>query len=206
MGEPEVLYHCMNREAVGDNLMATCEREVNGRTDKFLFATPYMTKALAFSFDYYGTEIICNGNVGDTPHEFAIICDRDETLAKPRPIRVYSFSPDGFENVGEGSRQYVSSRPVYFKDTKIVFETNDVNEIMKRGLQVFSTPKTIDQLLAENFHEQFSRAATLEESLYDLTRQGYVWENRARNLNPTPELAQAFGSLQQSKPSGPKPG
>lgn len=197
----------MNREAVGDNLMVTCEREVNGRNAKFLYATPYLTKALAFSFDYYGTEIICNGNIGDTPDEMAIICDRDHTMNIPRPIKVYAFSSEGFENIGQGSRQYVSEKPVAFKDTKVVFETNDVNEIMKRGLQVFSTTKTIDELWAEKFLDNFHDEPTQERMLFNLVaKKGFIWENRNRNLNPTPELVSAFKTFEASGHKPPKLG
>jgi hypothetical protein len=207
MTQPALLFHCMTREAQGDCLMATCEREVNGRTDKFLYATPYFTKALAFSFDYYGDEIICNGDIDGTRDEMAIICNRDHTMTRQRPISVYAFSSEGFESVGHSSRQLVSTRPVPFKRTGIVFQTSDVRDIMKRGLQIFSTNRTIDDLMAENFHDQFIKAATQTEVLFDLvTAQGFAWENYEHDLNPTLKLIDDFQSIRAGqKVSAPNP-
>lgn len=92
-----MLYHCLYKEPEGDQLLPTCEREVNGRTDKFLFAATHLSKALAFAFSYHDGEIICNGGIDETDEEFALVCGGKATLDKERHIRVYGFSSKGFE-------------------------------------------------------------------------------------------------------------
>ena len=197
----------MNREPQGDALEPTCVREVNGRTDKFLFASPYISKTMAFSFDYHDKgEIIMNGGIDGTRDEFAIICDRETTLTRPRHIQLFAFSGDGFETLS--GRQSVSTRRVPWAEADCLFVSHDVEDTMRYGLQIFSTDKTLDQLLAENFCEKYCDMQGSDgERLYQLVRdQGFRWENQARNLNPTPQLLDLFSALsrqQQAPLSGP---
>jgi hypothetical protein len=191
----QTLYHCVNREPEGDALQPTCLRNVNGRTEKYLFATPYLSKALAFAFDYHNGEIICNGSVDGTPDEFAIVCNRSETLNAPRHIRVFSFSGKNFEQAYDAeSHQCVSTHPVPFKDTKTVLETQNIDDLMRGGLQIFSTEKQCDELLAEDFFGRAGQpAATNIEWLRNLVKdEGFVWENKERGVNPNQALTDFF--------------
>jgi hypothetical protein len=199
MAETERLYHCVNREPVGDALEPTCEREVNGRTDKFLFATSYISKAMAFSFDYHDDgEIICNGSIDGTRDEFAIICDRANTLSRPRHIQLFAFSGEGFESLSEGARQSVSTKRMPFAEAECLFISNDVEDTMRYGLQIFATDKTLDQLLDEGFLENWRGDGkfTQIDWLHHLVRnEGFHWENQERNLNPNQKLLDSFSNL-----------
>lgn len=202
-----ILYHCMNREPEGDALMPTCEREVNGRTERFLFATPYLSKSLAFAFDYHdGKEIICNGGIDGTDHEFAIICDRDHTLSVPRTITVFAFPDTGFEDI-PSARQCVSTKPVPFTEAKPVLEFDNIDGLMHHGLQIFSTSKTLDQLLDEDFFSQKKSNVSNEAWLCNLVcREGFVWENLDRNINPTPKLLDQYNLTTAAQGAKPRPG
>lgn len=200
------LYHCMNREPVGDALMPTCEREANGRTERFLFATPYMSKALAFAFDYHeGKEIICNGGIDGTDDEFAIICDRNRTLNAPRVIRLYAFDDPGFEDIPK-ARQCVYDHPVPLIETRLVLESDNVEDLMLRGLQIFSTPQTLDALCEQNFLEKMHDCPDNESWLVDLVaKEGFVWENLNRDVSPTAKILERLDRqcvFQASRPSG----
>lgn len=191
------LYHCLYREPEGKTLNPTCVREVNGQEESFLFAASYFTKALAFAFSYHSDkgEIICNGGIDGSPDEFAIICNRDETLNAPRHIRVFSFSSRDFEQAwGPESRQYVSTQPLAFAETQCVFEAGNIEDLMRQGLQIFSTDKTLEKLMAQNFHETAGLPAqSNNEWLRNLVRdEGFIWENRDRGINPTPQLMKLF--------------
>lgn len=197
------LYHCLYREPEGDALRASCEREENGRRDKFLYAATCLTKALAFSFSYHDEgEIICNGGIDGAPEEFAVVCERSKTMNAPRHIRVLAFSGDGFEDVGEGSRQQVSTKDMPFEKTKLVFETTSLNDTMAHGLQIFSTEKTIDELFTEDFFGGDRPHMTQKEWLHSLTkRPDFIWENKARDINPSPFLKREFAVLDAAQSS-----
>lgn len=191
------LYHCLYKESEGDALNPTCLRDVNGRKENFLFAASYFTKALAFAFSYHSEkgEIICNAGVDGSPDEFAIICNRLETLNTPRHIRVCSFSSSHFEKAwASSSRQYVLNQPVSFKEAQLVFETQNIDDLMRRGLQIFSTNKTREELIAENFLEnRGSSASSNNEWLRKLGHdEGFIWENHERNINPNSLLTKLF--------------
>ncbi len=191
------LYHCLYRAPEGEMLNPTCVRKVNGREERFLFAASYFAKALAFAFSYHSDkgEIICNGGIDGSPDEFAIICNRGETLNMPRHIRVFSFSSNNFEQAwNAASRQYVSIRPVDFQNTQLVFETQNVEDLMRKGLQIFSTDKTFEELMAENFHETVGLPANSNnEWLRNLVRdEGFLWENQQRGVNPNQILLVLF--------------
>lgn len=208
MAGPGRLYHCMNREPQGDALQPTCEREVNGRVDKFLFASPYISKTMAFSFDYHDKgEIIMNGGIEGTRDEFAIICDRDNTLSRPRHIQLFAFSGEGFEPLSEGARQSVSTKPVPFKEADCLFVSQDVEDTMRYGLQIFSTDKTLDQLFEDGFIDKFHEGdASLADRLYHLVRsEGFHWENQDRGINPNPELLARFEALARLQASASAP-
>lgn len=208
MDGPQRLYHCMNKDPEGDAIQPTCEREVNGRTGKFLFATPYISKAMAFSFDYHDKgEIICNGGIEGTRDEFAILCNRDVTLNAPRHIQLFSFSGEGFERIHpESSRQYVSERPVLFNQADCLFISHDVEDTMRYGLQIFSTTKTREQLLEENFFDQMNDVRSTEERLLNLVQnEGFVWENQARDIHPTPKLLNVFDGRSPRQALSPPP-
>lgn len=197
------LYHCMNREPIGDALEPTCVREVNGRTDTFLFASPYISKTMAFSFDYHGTgEIIMNGAIDGTQDEFAIICDSVNTLSRPRHIQLFSFPDEGFTPLHPRARQCVSTRPIPFTETECLFVSQDVEDTMRYGLQIFSTEKTVEELLDDGFFEKFqAMPGTTEECLWQLVRdQGFCWENQVRNVNPNPKLLDLFSAVPYRQP------
>lgn len=189
------LYHCLYQKPEGPALKATCEREVNGRSNKFLFAASHLTKSLAFSFSYHASpeegEIICNGSIDETPDEFAVICRRSITLNAPRHIRIFAFSSEGFESAWKGGRQYVSPVDMPFEKTKLVFETSNVQDIMRKGLQIFSTEKTVEDLWNLGFmdHKFLGNKPWLHDAIRN---KGFVWENEAQNINPNQYLAGKF--------------
>ena len=103
------LYHCVNKPIDGGSLLPTCERTVNGKEDSYLFAADRFTKALAFGFSYHDKEVRFNGSMDDSPNEYIVLCGGQQTLDKPRQMKVFSFSNEGFEQMG-GSCQWVSTQ------------------------------------------------------------------------------------------------
>jgi hypothetical protein len=187
--KPLTLYHCLYREPEGPGLRASCVREVNGREAAYLFAASHLSKALAFAFSYHDNEVIANGGIEGTDDEFVIVCDREKTLGKPRRTRVYGFPADGFEMAWEPeSRQYVSTAPVAFKDTKLVLDAEGIEPLMRHGLQIFSTGKTAAELMAGDFfNNAFAGDSPLGAKLAHLVRNhGFTWENEARGVHPNP--------------------
>jgi hypothetical protein len=207
--QPPVLYHCINRPITGDALLPTCRRTVNGREDDFLFAATHLSKALAFAFDYHGADgIVCNGAVSGTPDEFVIICNRDKTLNELPPIKVYAFPSQGFAPAwpGTDSRQSVSTQAMPLASAKLVLETGSVDDLMRHGLQIFSTDKTFEELGGNRFFESSAAAASNEDWIARLYKSGgFHWENNERGINPTPKL-RAMLMPQAAQPTVLKPG
>lgn len=169
---------------------------MNGRTAKYLFAATHLSKALAFAFDYYGGEIFSNGGLENSTEEYAIICNRSKTFGTPRRIQILSFLSEGFEEAwpGTDSRQAVSTESLPVGKTCVVLETSDVNDLMRHGLQLFSTDKTVEQLFEEDIEAYFAKAGGPRQGLAGLVEtKGFYWENRIRNINPDAELLEKLG-------------
>jgi 8-oxo-dGTP pyrophosphatase MutT (NUDIX family) len=195
------LYHCLYREPEGDALQPTYRGTINGREGTYLFAATHFTKALAFAFSYHDREVAGNGAIEGTPDEFVIVCRRTQTLSAPRHVRVYSFGSECFEPVAKSnSRQCVSERPVAFRDTRLIFEARGIDALMHHGLQIFSTDKTLEELMSGGFCEPAGsgRKSTVD-LLRDLVRsEGFTWENREREINPNSVVMRAVETGQHS--------
>jgi len=195
------LYHCLYKTPEGHSIQPTCLRDENGRQDRFLYATPYLSKALAFSFSYHNGKDICmNGPIEGTPQEFAIVCRREETLTAPRPAHVYGFSSDGFEAI-PGARQYISTAPVPFNRATLLFETNDINDVMSNGVQIFSVNETPAEFFKpRGLNDHYGSGLSNEEMLFRLVRDGHAkWENRERGIGVCQELLDAFEQMEDRR-------
>jgi|GEM_PF-1584382 len=199
--EPRTLYHCIYGTIQGDGLEPTCLGEVNGREDRFLFAASHLTKALAFAFSYHeGTEIICNGAITGTEDEFAIIMNSETTINKAFDAKIFAFPDTGFEEAWPGTeaRQYVSTQTVPFSKTRIALEIKSADDLMRHGLQIFSTPDTLSEHEIKNFLKEDYEGASNEEWLFHLLKnKGFVWENQRRGINPNTALQNLFDGLSQ---------
>lgn len=192
-----MIYHCLYKNPIGNELKPTCVREVNGLTDTFLFAATHLSKAMAFSFSYHDGEIICNGGINETEDEFALVCGGQEALDKDRNIKIYGFSSEGFEEIS-GARQCVSTEPVAFKDTELVLETSDIKDLMRNGLQVFSIDEKIDELDVGKFMDHYN--GLRGGLLYNLLKEGRArWINDENGINPNEKLKLEFANLDKFK-------
>jgi 8-oxo-dGTP pyrophosphatase MutT (NUDIX family) len=196
--KPErTLYHAMYKPAVGDAIQPLSLRTEFGRENHYVYATPFLSKALVYAFNYHnGKEIIMNTAIDGTPEEIAIIINRDETMAAPRPVKVYAFSDNGFDPI-PGARQSVSTRAVALDKTRVVFETNDVRDVMLNGVQIFSLQESMEQLQAEGFFDKYLVGKSTEEALYQLLKEGRIhWENLGEGAGgPNPVLVDTFKKL-----------
>jgi len=207
--KPSLLYHCVNQPLVGNVLRAGCRREVNGREADFLFAGSYLSKALPFAFDYNRSKadgILANGVIEGTPDEYAIVTDRDKTFKALPQSKVYAFSSEGFEEAwpGEDSRQWVSQKDVSLDKSHLVLEIDSVDDLMRNGLQIFSTDKTVEELGGKKFLDGRSGGV---QGLGELLESGeFRWENRERGINPNPALELALGLRPAVRVDSPQPG
>ena len=193
--KPSVLYHCLLGTPKGDGLQPTCDRDVNGKQADYLFASPYLSKALAFGFDYHNEEILMNGSLGEHDVEYAIICNRDQTMSSARQITVYCFSDEGFSAL-EGARQSVSEEVVPLSKTKTVLTGQSAEDLLKAGLQVLSFSEKMEDILDEMLNEKtgvFNQPDFMKQ-IGGLIKSGRLrWENKARNLCPNKHFGAALG-------------
>jgi hypothetical protein len=163
------------------------------------FATPYLSKTLMFAFDWYAREAILGGAIEGSTDQFIIICEREKTLAKVRCLYIYSFSGGGFgfgktltgsaylKNTAD-TREFYAIQSIPAGKLQLCAEISDINELMAKGLQIFSTHKTYDQLMAEDFLGEFYLQTPAKEWLRHLLQNGFVWENKNRQINPNAVL------------------
>lgn len=193
------LYHCLYQTPQGDALEPR-NMFNSGQGEKLLFATHYMTKALAFAFSYHSSlEGVCNGGIEGTPDEYIIVCNRDDTMRAPRPARVYAFSSYNFEPFGDArkSQQWVSRAPVKFSDARLCFEGTAPRHLMQQGLQIFSYAGSAAALCGIDdkgglLQAYWDKARSNVDVLARMTGDGLLrWENRARGLYRNAALDEA---------------
>jgi len=195
------LYHCLYGPPKGEALQPTCLRNENGREGYYLFATPYLSKAMAFSFSYHNGKDICmNGPLEGTPEEFAIICNRVETMAATRPALVYAFSSEDFEPI-RGARQYISTKSIPFNQTILAFQTNNVRDVMLKGVQIFSVEETPEEFFKPGgLNDRYGSGRSNEEMLYSLVRDGHGrWENRQQDVGASQKLIGSFEKMERRR-------
>jgi len=185
------LYHCVNKTVEGDNLLPTYEGTINGKENTYLFAADKLTKALAFSFSYHTGEVRLNGDIDNSPNEFVVLCGGQQTLDKPREIKVFSFPNENFEQVDQ-TCQWVSTQPVQLDQTNLIIETHTINTLLECGLQVFVMDKTIEELQQSGELERSSQELQEHGSIPYIQRlyqnEGLRWINKERGINPCPSL------------------
>jgi len=194
--ESAKLYHCLHRAPQGAALLPTCEREIDGVTDHYLFAATCVSKSLAFAFSYHGAspEIVMNGGIYGTSEEFCILIGGDETLNAKRNIQVLSFSSAGFKEIGHGSRQAVSTAPLPFSQTSTILETDNIDDLMRNGLQIFclNEPNVENALEMIARHDAKSTMAMLTALMVE---ENMRWINVERSISPYQKLRKSFAKL-----------
>lgn len=220
-GKDLTLFHAMRSMPDGHALKPGLERDVNGKKGKFLFATPYLAKTLMFAFDWHAGEAILGGAVEGSPDQYIIICEKEKTLAKKIYLRVYSFNGEGFEKTLYGSayipracegkirdtREFFTEKEVPLSRMTVAYEITDIETLMRKGLQIFSTSETKKELIEEGFVGEKYHALSAHAWLAELqASEGFIWENAHRGINPNKILEQDFTQVHQSgKPVKPSP-
>lgn len=202
--KPGILYHCIPGTPLGNAIEPRSNREANGKRATYLFATPVLSKSLAFAFSYYTPEIIRNNGIDGTDQEIALVLGGKNVMEAPRPITVYAFSSDGFSPLGNAdeTRQYVSEKPVPFDRTAVTFRADNAISLLSQGLQVFCFRHNADHyqsLYGDDF------AQVLTDNLSHFYKTGeLVWENKARHINPLP-AAERYIDLWSAPGTSPHP-
>lgn len=198
------LYHVSRRGAFeGDFLRPDMgkEREINGVTAKWLYASPYISKTLIFAFDWQN-EAIIGGSVAGTDQQFITVCERSRTMQKPVSLKVYSFAGKGhgFQKTLAGeayirskyekldTREFVTQQPIPLSALTLAHEVNSIEDAMRLGLQIFSTERAKQELLDEDFLGESYYKTPLMEWYAGLPERGFVWENGAQNVNAHPVI------------------
>ncbi len=192
------LYHCFYREPQGDAILASCFRDVNGTEAAYLFAATHLTKSLAFAFSYHDNEVLMNSGIDQTDNELVILCGGQATLDKARHVRVFSFSDAGFE-ILDRARQAVSPHPMPFSMTEKIMDTQDINDLMEKGLQIFVLPEPVDHYMTGDGENVVSRdyyqpadtpGAAMAGIMRDLDAR---WINKERGIGVCHTLAAQMG-------------
>ncbi|MBI1216265.1 MAG: hypothetical protein GC185_10680 [Alphaproteobacteria bacterium] len=215
------LFHGMRTPLEGDALLPVNERDINGKKAKYLFATPYVAKSLMFAFDWRKEEAIVGGPVRGSADQFIIVCERERTMKKDIDLYLYSFNGGGhgFEKTTSGqaylkgksdknydTREFATEKAVPASALGEPRRIRSLDEVMQGGLQIFSTARSRQELLAEGFLDQKYMDMPPAQWLFKLLGDGFVWENDARGVNPNPLLKKSFEKLsarvQHPRPEG----
>ncbi len=194
----KTLYHCFYREPKGDSILASCFRDVAGEPKPYLFAATHLSKALAFAFSYHDNEVLMNSGIEGTDDEIVVLCGGQETLDKPRHIRVYSFSSEGFSEIPK-ARQAVSEFPMPFAKTQLMLETRDINDLMREGLQIVVLPLKVEDYMLDDDQNKASQIFGSSLSPHDFLARmmrelDARWINEERGINPCKTLKHSLDS------------
>jgi hypothetical protein len=226
-----VVYHCIPGEAVGGVIRASGNygmrispevRQQLGMTAEdqtpLIFASPYITKSMAFGFQGVLQEKIMNSSIEGSDGELVLMCDRDKAMARERNVTIYAVSDENFVTLPYAQRQCVSTKEIPFTKAQIVFQAKNSEDLMRGGVQVLIFRETYAELNAagvvdEALNNAKSDTNALHKYFGGLIKEGkLIWENQARGINPNPVLAQEMGielkAPQQAvlkKPTVPKP-
>lgn len=204
-----LLYHCMYKEPVGNALLATCFRNVNGEEKNYLYAATHLTKALAFSFSYHDNEVLMNSGIDGSDNEMVIVCGGQATLDKKRHIRVYAFPDDGFIEIPK-ARQAVSENPMPFSKAEKILETRDINDLMEKGLQIIVLPGSMEDysdqegldIVSKKYWRQGSTHGDIVSAI--MSDLGARWINLERNIGICPVLKSEMPELPDGKKMQPR--
>lgn len=180
------LYHCIPVRPEGDCIRPSDKygmhipediRQTLGMS-KFgnaplVFASPCITKALAFGLQGNLGEKILNSSIEGSQNEFVIACDRKAMLSRQRDVTVYEIPGRNFIPLPHADRQSVSTCAVPFAETG--------------GYQA------IEAGMREGGHRD------IYGYLGDMLQKGkLVWENRVAGINPDAVLAAKTGFMPQA--------
>lgn len=119
------------------------------------------------------------------------MCGGQQTLDKPREIKVFSFPNKGFEQLDQ-TCQWVSTQPVQLDQANLIIETHTISTLMERGLQIFVMDETIEELQQSGELEKSSQELQEHGSIPYIQRlhqnEGLRWINKERGINPCPSL------------------
>lgn len=201
------LYHCFYREPEGEAILASCFRTVNGQSDHYLFAATHLTKSLAFAFSYHDNEVLMNAGIDGTENELVVLCGGQKTLDKARHIRVFEFADEGFEELPY-ARQAVSVKDMPFSMTTKIMDTQDIDDLMRSGLQIFLLPEDVSHYMIGEDNNVVSRdyfrpAETHGEAMAGIMKDlGARWVNHERGVGSCPTL---WAQMQTDKGEAARP-
>lgn len=227
--QSRTLYHCIPVVPEGDEIRTSAnygaripqsvwdKLSINGsdvdgpNKTPLTFAATTLGKALAFGF-IKGEDRFLNHSVEGSDAEVLFVCNREAAMKREMSVTVFSFSDEGFADLETSARQSVSNKPVPFSKTKKVVEAKNAEDMMRAGLQILSFKETREELGIETMWppEPGSLAGMQDSELYatlsGMIKEGrVVWENQARNINPSPDLAKKLDiQLPTAKPAAHK--
>ena len=218
----DFVYHCIPVTPHGDciypsdrygmDISPDVRRQLNmPATEKtsLVFASPYITKALAFGLQGSLGEKIMNCGIEGSDNELVIACDRDAMLSRARDITVYKIAAKNFVDLPYADRQCVSTQAVPFKDTQVALRARNAQDLMRAGLQIISfTDAAKENVDYPSIQEAITRRG--DKDIYSFVaaclRDGsMVWENQAAHINPDPHLAQKLGLVPALSSSARRP-
>ncbi|MEJ0061769.1 MAG: hypothetical protein WDO70_00825 [Alphaproteobacteria bacterium] len=216
--EPGVVYHCIPTAATGDcirpsnNYGTEIPPEIRRKlglpmegNPPLVFASPYITKAMAFGLQGSLGETICNGSIEDSDNELVLACERGKLMARQRDITIYAMADRDFVTLERADRQAVAARPIPFSEARVAFKASSAEDLMRGGLQILAFDESFKELGGYGFVKKTMETRGHKDFyhfLADMVREGKVkWENAERGLNPDPVLARKIGV-----PLAPAPG
>ncbi len=204
------VYHCIPVRAQGesiypsDNYGTDISADVRHRlgipmegTPPLVFASAYITKALAFGLRGDLQERLLNGSIEGSNNEMVLACDRANLMARTRNITVYAMADRNFIPLENADRQSVSTKPVPFNETKVALRAKNADDLMREGLQILAFNENMQEIRNSGFMDKTMKELQSRghEAIYavmgEMVRKGkLIWENHERNINPDPVLAQ----------------
>lgn len=203
--ESGIVYHCIPVKPYGDAIQpsdkygATISDSVRKNLNMpatgkvpLIFASPFITKAMAFGLQGILQEKLQNRSVEGSDAEIVLACDRKKLMSRVRDVTIYEVSDKDFVTLENAERQCVSIKPIPFTAAKIAYQAKNAEDLMKGNLQIFAYNESLAEL-DPNIVEKTMRErglSTFNQFLGEMVREGkIIWENKERNISPDLVLA-----------------
>jgi hypothetical protein len=170
------------------------EQTKNGITGKWLFSTHREDQAYLYAcpFPKGGSFLTTLGDHTDILYLFR--ADRiNEITYGNFNGKVYSFPADGFQQVIDSPREWVSPSSVMLEGSDVAVETvTNLDQVLEKGVQIFCLSENVpsDSLDAKSPNNIFENGRSYQK-LYELLTQPQppiIWLNEIRGVGRDPKL------------------
>lgn len=155
----------------------------------YIYATDMACETLPYATPN-GTRIF-NVTIPERNMTITLIPDREKFLEQGvMQGTLYELPIDGFSKSPHHETQYISPKPIAFKDMKKVAEINNIEDAMAQGLHILFTDEPLTEKNYAEMFEPIMNDPEFPDNLRYYVDQGiFTYENECRGIGADPYLS-----------------